>query len=92
MLEPRDQILADKRFTIQDLLTPIGCELAIPAFLSSKGQFTKKDLALSKQIHNLRVHVERAIRRVKEFHFFDSHSTFNGWEYQSIVDSGMSHH
>ena len=70
-LEPGDQILADKGFTIQDLLTPIGCELAIPAFLNSKGQFTKKDLALSKQIHNLRVHVERAIRRVKEFHFFD---------------------
>ena len=71
LLEPGDQILADKGFTIQDLLTPIGCELAIPAFLSSKGQFTKKDLAKSKQIHNLRVHVERAIRRVKEFHFFD---------------------
>ena len=92
LLEPGDQILADKGFTIQDLLTPIGCEVAIPAFLSSKGQFTKKDLALKKQIHNLRVHVERAIQRVKEFHFFDSHSTFNGWEYQSIVDSGMSHH
>ena len=82
LLEPGDQILADKGLTIQDLLTPIGCELAIPAFLSSKGQFTKKDLALSKQIHNLRVHIERAILI----------STFNGWEYQSIVDSGMSHH
>ena len=68
LLEPGDQILADKGFTIQDLLTPIGCELAISAFLSSKGQFTKTDLAQSKQIHNLRVHVERAIRRVS---FFD---------------------
>ena len=71
LLEPGDQILADKGFTIQDLLTPIGCELAIPAFLSSNGQFTKKDLVKSKQIHNLRVRVEQAIRRVKEFHFFD---------------------
>ena len=71
LLEPGDQILADKGFTIKDLLTPIGCELAIPAFLSSKGQFTKEDLTTSKRIHNLRVHVERAIRRVKEFHFFD---------------------
>ena len=70
LLEPGDQILADKGFTIQDLLAPIGCELSIPAFLSSKGQFTKKDLAKRKQIHNLRVHVERTIRRVKEFHFF----------------------
>ena len=70
LLEPGDQILADKGFLIEDLLMPIGCELAIPAFLSSKGQFTKEDLVVSKQIHNLRVHVERAIRRVKEFHFF----------------------
>ena len=70
MLEPGDQILADKGFAIQVILTPIGCELAIPAFLRSKGQFTKKDLALHKQVHNLRVHVERAIGRVKEsFHF-----------------------
>ena len=71
LLEPGDQILAGKGFTIHDLLTPIGCELAIPAFLNSKDQFSKKDLAKSKQIHNLRVYVERAIRRVKEFHFFD---------------------
>ena len=71
LLEPGDQILADKGFTIQDLLAPIGCELAIPAFLSSKGQFTKEILVKSKKIHNLRVHVERAIRCVKEFHFFD---------------------
>lgn len=71
LLEPGDQLMADKGFTIQDLLSPIGCEVVMPAFLSSKGQFSKKELSTSKQIHNLRVHVERAIRRVKEFHFFD---------------------
>nr|XP_058945630.1 uncharacterized protein LOC131773704 [Pocillopora verrucosa] len=71
LLEPGDQIMADKGFTIEDLLKPIGCGVAMPAFLSSKGQFSKKELSTSKQIHNLRVHVERAIRRVKEFHYFD---------------------
>ena len=54
LLEPGDQILAHRGFTIQDHLTPTGYELAIPAFLSSKGQLTKKNLATSKQIHNLR--------------------------------------
>lgn len=71
LLEPGDEILADKGFVIQDLLEPIGCKVAMPAFLRSKGQFSKKELIESKQIHNLRVHVERAIRRVKEFHYFD---------------------
>jgi len=71
LLEPGDQILADKGFTIQDLLQEVGCELAIPAFLERKDQFSKDELNRSKKIHNLRVHVERSIRRVKEYHFFD---------------------
>ena len=44
----------------------------MPSFLSSNGQFSKNDLQESKKkLHNLRVHVERAIWRVKEFHYFD---------------------
>lgn len=63
--------MADKGFVIQDLLTPLGCEVVMPSFLSSKGQFSKNDFQKSKKIHNLCVHVESAIRRVKEFHYFD---------------------
>ena len=64
LLQPGDQIMADKGFVIQDLLTPLGCSVVMQ-------QFSKGELQESKKIHNLRVHVERAIRRVKEFHFFD---------------------
>jgi len=71
LLEQGDEIMADKGFTIADLLQSVGCSVAIPAFLSSKGQFSRKELLESKHVHNLRVHVERAIRRVKEYHFFD---------------------
>ena len=71
LLQPGDQIMADKGFVIQDLLTPLGCSVVMPSFLSCKQQFSKGELLRSKTIHNLRVHVERAIRRVKEFHFFD---------------------
>ena len=71
LLQPGDQIMADKGFVIQDLLTPLGCSVVMPSFLSSKQQFSKGKLQDSKKIHNLGVHVERAIRRVKEFHFFD---------------------
>ena len=62
--------MADKGFLIQDLLTPIGCSVTMPPF-SSKTQFSKDELLKSTEIHNVRVHVERAIRRVKEFHYFD---------------------
>jgi len=71
LLEHGDQLMADKGFTIGDLLPTVGCSVAMPAFLSNKGQFSKNELLDSKQVHNLRVHVERAIRRVKEFHYFD---------------------
>ena len=71
LLQPGDQIMADKGFVIQDLLTPLGFSIVMPSFLSYKQQFSKGELLRSKTIHNLRVHVERAIRRVKEFHFFD---------------------
>ena len=71
LLQPGDQIMADKGFVIQDLLTPLGCSVVMPSFLSSKQQFSKGEFQDSKKNHNLRVHVERAIRRVKEFHFFD---------------------
>ena len=43
-----DQLMADKGFVIQDLLTPLGCEVVMPSFLSSKGQFSKNDLQESK--------------------------------------------
>ena len=64
--------MADKGFVIQDLLNPLGCKVILPPVLSNNKQFSKSDLHESKKkkIHNLRVYVERAIRRVKEFHYF----------------------
>ena len=37
-LETGDEIMADKGFTIQDLLTPIGVRLNVPPFLNSQAQ------------------------------------------------------
>ena len=72
LLEEGDDVMADKGFVIDDLLTPKGCGLIIPHFLSSYEQFTEEQNIDNQAIANARVHVERAIRRVKEFHFFDS--------------------
>ena len=32
LLEPGDQLMADKGFDIKDILEPIGCEITSPAF------------------------------------------------------------
>ena len=72
LLERGDVVMADKGFVINDLLQPNGCSLVMPNFLSQKGQFSKDETVENECIANLRVHVRRAIRRIKEFHIFDS--------------------
>ena len=64
--------MADKGFDIEDLLREKGVELNIPPFLESLEQFSAQDVQKTKTIASLRIHVERAIRRVKGYHFFDS--------------------
>ena len=64
--------MADKGFTIEDILTPRNCTLNIPPFLGEKPQFSAEDVKKTQQIAKLRIHVERAIRRAKEYHLFDS--------------------
>ena len=69
-LEENDSIMADKGFTIQDLL-PLGVFLNIPPFLGSSSQMPAEDVVLTQEIASLRIHVERAINKIKNFHIWD---------------------
>jgi len=71
-LEPEDEIMADKGFLIQDMLAPLGVRLNVPPLLKSNSQMAAKDVILMKKIAQLRIHVERAIGRVKEFRILQS--------------------
>ena len=51
---------------IEDLLQPLGCTLNIPPFLNNQGQFSE-DQVKTQDIANVRIHVERAISRIKSF-------------------------
>lgn len=62
-LEEGGLILADKGFLIRDILPP-GVHLNIPPFLDTP-QFTKEQIYLTETIARARIHVERAIRRIK---------------------------
>lgn len=70
LLEPGDAVMADKGFTVSKLLEDCGCNLIISHFLKSHGQFSSAEVADNDDITAIRVHVERAIRRVKENRIF----------------------
>jgi len=66
-----DSVMADTGFTIQDLL-PVGVSLNIQPFLGSYVQMPAEDVVKTQEIASLRIHVERAINKVKNFHIWDS--------------------
>ena len=68
--EANDSVMADKGFTIQDLL-PVGVSLNIPPFLGSSAQMPAEDVVKTQEIASLRIHVERAINKIKNFHIWD---------------------
>ena len=67
--------MVDNGCTVQDLL-PLGVSLKIPPFLGSKGQMTPEEVVQIQQIAFLRIHVERAINKIKNFHIWDSVVSF----------------
>ena len=67
LLERRDNVIADRGFVRNDQLEPLGCTLNIPPFLNNQGQFSEDQVKEHQEIANLRIHVERAISRIKTF-------------------------
>lgn len=65
--EKGDSVMADRGFTIQELLDPLGVKVNIPAFLDGKEQLDKEDVVMSQTIASVRIHVERVIARIKKF-------------------------
>ena len=66
-----DTMIADKGFTIEDLL-PLGVTLNIPPFLGSNSQMTAQDVIKTREIASVTIHVERVINKIKNFHLCDS--------------------
>ena len=71
LLERGDSVMADRGFDIQDDLTPIGVKVNIPLFLKGKQQLDAGEMVETRRIASLRIHVERAMERIKNFHIFD---------------------
>jgi len=64
--------MADKGFDIEDLLREKNVNLNLPSFLESSNQFSAAEVQQTKMIAKVRIHVERAIEKIKAHHIFDS--------------------
>ena len=66
-----DNLMADKGFSISDLLVSKGSRLVIPPFLRDKNRVSKKNCTTTSNVAKARIHVERAIARIKDFRIFN---------------------
>ena len=72
--------MADTGFPIQEDLMLHQAELEIPPAAQGNRQLTRNKVKKTKVVANLRIHVERAINRLKDFQilnfFFYDHHTY----------------
>ncbi|XP_043219103.1 uncharacterized protein LOC122380206 [Amphibalanus amphitrite] len=69
-LDAGDLVLADKGFSIGDIV-PTGVTVNTPAFLFQP-QFTKEEVLHNREVAEARIHVERAIARLKLYKILDA--------------------
>ena len=71
LVQSGDSVMADKGFDISYDLLICGCRLNMPPFVKG-GHMSKSNVVKTRKIASLRIHVERAIGRVKQYHILTS--------------------
>ncbi|XP_074503206.1 uncharacterized protein LOC141774440 [Sebastes fasciatus] len=72
LLEPKDEILAERGFLIRDELAACGATLRVPSFTKGKSPLPACGVDSSRRLSRARVHVERVISRWKSFKILHS--------------------
>lgn len=71
LIEAGDNIMADRGFDIDVELNKRGASLNIPPFRNQNFQLSSEQVETTRRIAEVRIHVERAIQRIKTFHILD---------------------
>lgn len=72
------EVMADRGFKhIEQLIIQKGGKLVRPPSVYSNVKPSKLEVLESKRISSLRIHVERVIRRIREFKFLEPHATID---------------
>lgn len=66
-----DAVMVDKGFDMEKELAAINMKLNIPSFLGKRKQLSPADVANTQVIAHHRIHIERAIGKVRNYHIFD---------------------
>lgn len=66
-LQPHDVVLADRGFTVRELLNPLQVGLKIPSFLKGRKSLSAAEELETRRIAKARIHVERFNERLKQF-------------------------
>ncbi|XP_011859108.1 PREDICTED: uncharacterized protein LOC105556620 [Vollenhovia emeryi] len=78
ILPEKSALMADRGFKqIQCILHKKHIELVRPPSVSTQQKSTKEEVLLTKRIASLRIHVERVIRRIREFSILEPHATID---------------
>ena len=68
----KGSVMADTGFLVEGILNEIGVKLHIPAFKGTdRPQLSEQEILESESISAVRIHVERAIQRIKTYHILD---------------------
>ncbi len=70
---PGDQILADRGFTLHDdFAARVQTQLITPEFMKGKSQMPAEEVERSREVSNIRIHIERVIGILKNrYHILD---------------------
>ena len=68
-----DLVLASRGFNITEPLTFRGASLAIPPFTKRKPQLLQREVETARELSRVKIHVERAIGRLKTIRFCSRH-------------------
>jgi hypothetical protein len=67
LLDPGDQVMADKGFNVEDLLLPYQITLNIPTFFRKKNRLCGATVRHDRKVSSKRVHIERLIGLAKTY-------------------------
>ena len=73
-LKPGQRILADRGFTARDLIARKQAFLTIPSFLCCTGKLSGEEAVQIRKIASVRIRVENAIKRLKNYKIFKIHN------------------
>ena len=70
LLDEGDNVMVDRGFDISDIV-PNGVSVNMSPFLAGRDQMTAAETEQTMSIASVRIHVERAIGRIKTYHILD---------------------